>query len=157
MTCDQVQGASIISKIDLMSRYHQTRIKDEDIHKTTFRAKYGNYEFVVLPFELINAPKTFMCLMKNVLSLFLANFFIIFIDAILLYSKRKEEHDQHLQIFLHTLRENELYVKFNTCSFYQEKNLIFGACTVKRRDCCRSKKIKTIVEWPIPKDVADVR
>ena len=83
---DQMRGAKVFSKIDLRSSYHQVRIKDEDIHKTTFRMRYGHYEFVVVPFGLINAPATFMFLMNNVFNRYLDKFFLIFLDGILVYS-----------------------------------------------------------------------
>jgi hypothetical protein len=97
---NQLMGATIFSKIELRSRYHQVQIKDEDIHKTTFRTKYGHYEFVVVPFGLTNAPTTFMCLMNNVLSKFLDIFVLVFIDHIIIYSKNRKENEEHIKLVL---------------------------------------------------------
>ena len=82
---DQMRGSKVFSKIDLRSSYHQVRIKEEYIHKTTFRARYGNYEFVVVPFGLTNAPATFMCLMNSVFGRYLDKFAIVFLNDIYLF------------------------------------------------------------------------
>ena len=87
---DQVGGAKIFLNINLRSGYHQVWIHDEDINKTTFRIRYGHYEFVVMPFGLTNAPANFMCMMNNIFSRYLDKFVLVFIDDILVYSKNKE-------------------------------------------------------------------
>ena len=97
---DQMRGERVFSKIDLRSGYHQVRIKDEEIHKITFRTRYGHYEFVVVPFGLTNAPATFMCLMNSVFSKYLDKFFLVFLDDILVYSKNEKEHEEHLRLTL---------------------------------------------------------
>eukprot|EP00253_Pinus_taeda_P016502 PITA_16502 len=154
---DQVKGATMFSKIDLRSGYHQIRIKDEDIAKTTFRTRYGHYEFVVLPFGLTNAPATFMCLMNGIFHPYLDQFVLIFIDDILIYSRTIEEHYEHLRIVLQTLREHQLYAKFSKCDFFKEEIQCLGHVISKEGIAVDPEKIKAIMDWPIPKDVTDVR
>eukprot|EP00253_Pinus_taeda_P011891 PITA_11891 len=128
---DQVKGATVFSKIDLRSGYHQIRIKDEDIAKTAFRTRYGHYEFVVLPFGLTNAPATFMCLMNGIFHPYLDRFVLIFIDDILIYSRTIEEHHEHLRMVLQTLREHQLYAKFSKCDFFKEEIQYLGHVITK--------------------------
>ncbi|RVW79287.1 Transposon Ty3-I Gag-Pol polyprotein [Vitis vinifera] len=108
---DQLQGACVFSKIDLRSGYHQLRVRGEDVPKTSFRTRYGHYEFLVMPFGLTNAPAAFMDLMNLVFKPYLDQFVVVFIDDILVYSRSREEHEGHLSIVLQTLRDKQLYAK----------------------------------------------
>ncbi|GJZ78026.1 putative reverse transcriptase domain-containing protein [Tanacetum coccineum] len=100
------------------SCYHQLRVRDEDTLKTAFRTRYGHYEFQVMLFGLTNAPTVFMDLMNHVCKPYLEKFIIVFIDDILIYSRNKEEHANHLRIILELLKKEKLYAKFSKCDFW---------------------------------------
>ncbi|GJV14179.1 putative reverse transcriptase domain-containing protein [Tanacetum coccineum] len=123
---DQLQGSSVYSKIDLRSGYHQLCIREEDIPITAFRTRYGHYEFQVMPFGLTNAPAVFMDLMNRVYKSYLDKFVIVFIDDILIYSKNKEEHGEHLKTILNLLRSKKLYAKFLKCDFWLDSVQFLG-------------------------------
>ncbi|GJT28273.1 putative reverse transcriptase domain-containing protein [Tanacetum coccineum] len=123
---DQLQGSSVHSKIDLRSGYHQLRVREEDISKTAFRTRYGHYEFHVMPFGLTNAPAVFIDLMNRVCKPYLDKFVIIFIDDILIYSKNKQEHEEHLNPILELLKKEELYAKIFKCEFWIPKVQFLG-------------------------------
>ena len=97
---DQLRNARIFSKIDLMTGYHQLKIKAEDIAKTTFRTRFGHYEFLVMSFGLTNALVVFMDLMNRVFHQYLDQFVVVFIDNILIYLANDDDHRQHLKIVL---------------------------------------------------------
>ena len=124
---DQLRGAMVFSKIDLRSGYHQIRVKKEDIQKTTFRTRYGHYEYLVMPFGVTNAPAIFMDYMNRIFYQYLDRFVVVFIDDILVYSKDYKEHETHLRIVLQILRERKLYPKFSKCEFWLPQ-VQFGAC-----------------------------
>ena len=88
------------SKIDLLTGYHQLRVREANIPKTTFRTQYGHFEFTVMPFRLTNAPAAFMDIMHRVFHLYLDRFFVVFMDDILIYSKTEEDHEDHLRVVL---------------------------------------------------------
>nr|GFB14637.1 putative reverse transcriptase domain-containing protein [Tanacetum cinerariifolium] len=123
---DQLQGSKVYSKIDRRSGYHQLRVREEDIPKIAFRTRYGHYEFKVIPFGLTNTPAVFMDLMNWVCKPYLDKFVIIFIDDILIYSKSKEEHAEHLKSILELLKKEELYAKFSKCDFWLSRIQFLG-------------------------------
>ena len=110
---DQLQGANYFSKIDLRSGYHQVRVREYDILKTTFCTRYGQFEFLVMSFGLTNAPASFMDLMNRVFKQYLNIFVIVFINDIRVYSRTECDHADHLRIVLQTLRDHQLFAKFS--------------------------------------------
>ena len=110
---DQLNGVSVFSKINLRSGYYQLQVKEVDVPKTTFKTRYGHYEFLVMPFGLTNALAAFMDLMNRVFHPYLDQFVVVFIDDIVVYSKDAQEHEHHLMIVLQTLRENQLFEKLS--------------------------------------------
>nr|GFB68008.1 putative reverse transcriptase domain-containing protein [Tanacetum cinerariifolium] len=117
-----------------LTGYHQLRVRDEDIPKTTFRTRYGHFEFTVMPFGLTNAPAIFMDLMNCICKPYLDKFVIVFIDDILIYSKSEEEHEVHLKTILDLLKKEKLYAKFSKCEFW-----------LKEGKACKDLKAPT--EW----------
>jgi hypothetical protein len=115
---DQMKGASVFSKIDLRSGYHQLKIRESDIPKTAFRTRYGLYECTMMSFRLTNAPAYFMYLMNKMFMEYLDKFLVVFIDDILKFSKTEEEHETHLRLVLEKLRSNHFYAKFSKCEFW---------------------------------------
>jgi hypothetical protein len=154
---DQLEGARIFSKIDLKSCYHQVRIKEEDIRKTTFRTRYGNYEFTVVPCGLFNSLVVFICVLNGVFREYLDKFVIVLLDYIIIYSKSEEEHEEHLRMVLKVLREHKLYSKLSKCIFYQKKIHYLGHIISGDGITSDPKKIEAIKGWPVTRNVIEVR
>ncbi|GJX33221.1 putative reverse transcriptase domain-containing protein [Tanacetum coccineum] len=153
----QLHGSSVYSKIDLRSGYHQLRVREEDIPKTAFRTRYGHYEFQVMPFGLTNAPAVFMDLMNRVCKPYLDKFVIVFIDDILIYSKHKQEHKEHLKIILELLKKEELYAKFSKCEFWIPKVQFLGHVIDSEGIHVDPAKIESIKDWTSPKSPTEIR
>ncbi|KAL0534251.1 hypothetical protein IC582_028540 [Cucumis melo] len=124
---DQLQGATVFSKIDLRSGYHQLRIKDEDVPKTAFRSRE-----------------------------FLDTFVIVFIDDILIYSKTEAEHENHLRMVLQTLRDNKLYAKFSKCEFWLKQVSFLGHVVSKAGVSVDPAKIEAVTGWTRPSTVSEL-
>ncbi|KAL4324655.1 hypothetical protein GQ457_11G030700 [Hibiscus cannabinus] len=154
---DQLRDAFMFSKIDLRSGYYQIRVKDVDVLKTAFRTHYRRFEFLVMPFRLTNALATFMDLMNRLFKPYLDKFVVAFIDNILIYSRNKDEHAEHLRIVLQTLREHQLFAKFSMCEFWLSEFAFLGHVISTKGIMVDPKKVQTILDWRPPRNVGKVR
>nr|KYP51271.1 Retrovirus-related Pol polyprotein from transposon 17.6 [Cajanus cajan] len=144
---DQLVGACVFSKIDLRSGYHQIRVKGEDVPKKTFRTRYGHYEYLVMPFGVKNAPAIFMDYMNRIFHPYLDKFVVVFIDDILVYSKTKEEHEEHLKVVLQTLMERQLYTKLYKCDFWLEEVSFLGHVISSGGIVVDPSKVEEVLKW----------
>jgi hypothetical protein len=151
---DQMKGASVFSKIDLRSGYHQLKIRESDIPKTTFRTRYGLYEYTVMSFRLMNAPAYFMYLMNKVFMEYLDKFVVVFIDDILIFLKTEEEHETHLRLVLEKLRAHQLYTKFSKCEFWLSEVAFLGHVISTGGVSVDPSKVKDVLDWMPPTNVS---
>jgi len=154
---DCLSGAAYFSKIDLKSGYHQIRIREGDEWKTAFKTNEGLYEWLVMPFGLSNAPSTFMRLMNEVLKEFNGKFVIVYLDDILIFSKTREEHFQHLRSVLQKLQQNKLLINLKKCTFFQQELVYLGFVIARNELKMDPGKVAAIVSWPSLKSLFEVR
>ena len=147
---DQLRGARVYSMIDLRTGYHQLRVREIDIPKTTFRTRYGHFEFTVMPFGLTNAPTAFMDLMHRIFQPYLDQFVVVFMDDILIYSQSKWEHEYHLGIVLQLLRDHQLYAKFSKLEFWLTEVRFLGHVVSAPGVSVNLEKVKAVMRWERP-------
>src|SRR5271168_4007044 len=154
---DQLHGAKCFSKIDLTSGYWQIAIAKPDRYKTAFRTRYGHYEFNVMPFGLTNAPATFQTLMNDIFRDLLDVCVIVYLDDILVYSKNKEDHEQHLRQVLQRLKDNQLYAKLTKCSFFASSIEYLGHIADGEGLRPNPRLVQALMDFPCPKTLKELQ
>jgi hypothetical protein len=154
---DQMKAASVFSKIDFRSRYHQLKIRESDIPKTAFHTRYGLYEYTVMSFGLTNVPAYFMYLMNKVFMEYLDKFVVVFIDDILIFSKTEEEHEKHLRLVLGKLRSNKLYAKFSKCEFWLTEVAFLRHVISAGGVSVDAGKVKDVLNWMPPTTASEIQ
>jgi len=119
---DTLKGAKWFTKLDLTTHYHQVRMNPDDVWKTTFKTKFGHFEWKVIPFGLTNTPTTFMRFINHIFIAHLGKFLVIYLDDILIFSRTWDTHMRHVRQVLQILQEDKLQVK--------GKNLYFGQTSI---------------------------
>ena len=154
---DRVFGAKYFSKLDLRTGFHQIRVAEADVEKTAFRTRYGSFEYLVLPMGLCNAPGTFMQLMNDTFRDMLDKSVLVFLDDILVFSRSKEEHIQHVREVLTRLRSQKLYAKRSKCEFFRKEVEFLGHRLGSTGLSVSQDKISAVRDWPMPRSVQEVR
>lgn len=150
---DELHGSRHFSKLDLKFGYHQVRVKAKDVHKTTFRTHEGHYEFLVMPFGLMNAPSTFQGLMNEVFRPMLRKWVLVFFDDILVYIKDCDSHLKHLEAVLQLLQRHRLTANRKKCNFVQSSVEYLGHLISEKGVVVNPAKISSVKDWPAPRNV----
>ena len=154
---DQMQGATVFSKIDLRSGFHQIRVCPADTEKTAFRTPFGHFEWRVMPFGLTNAPATFTRMMMDILRPYLNDFVVCLMDDICIYSRDEQQHEAHLRKVLQLLSDHSLYAKRSKCAFFKKEIDFLGHRISGAGLHTAPAKVTAVSEWPPCNSVRHVR
>ncbi|QRV96903.1 Retrotransposable element Tf2 protein [Ceratobasidium sp. AG-Ba] len=154
---DQVKNAKIYSKLDLRWGFNNIRIKEGDEWKTAFRTAYGIYEYLVMPFGLKNAPAVLQRMMNHIFRHLLGATVVVYMDDILIFSEKEEEHAEHVKEVLRILRENNLYAKLAKCEFFVKRVIFLGLVITPEGISMEEEKIKAITKWNAPRKIKEVQ
>ena len=154
---DLLGEAKVFSKMDLKTGFHQIRVKPEDIEKTAVNTKYGQFEYLVMPMGLCNAPSTFQSLMNTIFYDCIDVLMVVYMDEVLVFRKDMKSHLQHLEIVLSRLKEHKLYVSPKKCDFMKKEINFLGLVVGQKGIKVDPKKVEVLKAWPKPKTLTEVR
>jgi hypothetical protein len=154
---DHLSKAKIYTKLDVKDAYHNLRIAKGNEWKTTFRTKYGLYEYLVMLFGLTNAPASFQCWMNEVLSDYLDIFCIAYLDDVLIYSDNLTQHREHVKLILERMKEVGLTLKASKCEFHTYRTEYLGYIITPTGISMDPEKVKAVEEWKEPTNVKGVQ
>ncbi|KAI2645539.1 Transposon Tf2-9 polyprotein [Labeo rohita] len=154
---EQLRSAKIFTKLDLRSAYNLVRIREGDEWKTAFVTPTGHYEYLVMPYGLVNAPSVFQNFIHEVLREFLHKFVVVYIDDILIYSRSTREHHHHVAEVLQKLRNRHLYLKAEKCSFHLPSVQFLGYIIDQQGVRMDERKVSAVVSWPEPTTIKELQ
>ena len=154
---DRVKGVKYFTKIDVHDAFNRLHIILSYEFKTTFRTRYGHFEYLVMPFGLTGAPGTFQSYINDIICDCLDHFAVAYMDDILIYSNSLQEHILHIQTILQKLLSAGLYAKLEKCEFHMQKVSFLGFIISSEGISMNPERIRTVAEWPIPESVLDIQ
>lgn len=155
-TLQKLRGCNYFTTLDVIAAFNRIRIAAGDEWKTAFTTRYGQFEYLVMPFGLCNAPGTFQSYINNSLKEYLDLWATAYLDDVLVFSKTLEEHEEHVQKVVDRLLARKLYIDIDKCKFLQTEVKYLGLIVGKDGIRMDPEKVETILEWEAPKGVKDV-
>jgi hypothetical protein len=156
-TLDRLCGAERFTKLDLKDAYHRIRIRRGDEWKTAFRTRYGHFEYLVMPFGLTNAPATFQGYINRALAGYTDVFCVIYLDDILIFTKKGEDHWDQVRQVLDRLRQYSLFVNLRKCVFATQAVEFLGFIVRPDGVEMDPRRVEAVVHWPTPISFRDVQ
>lgn len=154
---NNLKGMKYFSKIDIVAAFNNVRIKEGQEYLTAFRTRFGLYESLVMPFGLTGAPATFQRFINDTLREYLDVFCTAYLDDILIYSRSRSEHEDHLRKVLAALRRAGLYAQMKKCEFFKTETTFLGVIVGREGIRMDPRKVETIQNWPTPTCLTDVQ
>lgn len=154
---DQLRDARVFTKLDLRVGYNNVRIAAGHEWKTAFRTRYGSFEYLVMPFGMTNSPATFQHFMNDIFRDMADKFVVVYLDDILIFSKDPREHSKHVRLVLQRLRDHNLHIKLEKCTFHTDTIEYLGFVVSPQGISMDSEKTKAIRDWPVPRNVRDIQ